>query len=102
MKNAFVIAVGIILCAILSYPVWAEELKFNINVESGSKATQIVGADVYAIIDGKLTEITISPEDTAFKMNSKFGALRLKGLWLTNKKAGADNTSAETEDVTEE
>lgn len=86
-KSVFGIIGGILLCIAFTLPVIADELKVNIGVESGDKETQIVGADIYATIDNKLYEITISPDKLPFKMNLKAGALRLKGLFLTEKQA---------------
>lgn len=86
MRNIFSILVGVIICFMVSLPIMADELKVNIGVESGERATQVVGADIYALVDGKLTEITVAPDDMAFRMNGKFGALRLKSFWLTNAK----------------
>ena len=87
MKNLVGILGGILLCVAFTLPVIADELKVNVGVESGDKATQVVGADIYATIDNKLYEITISPDKLPFKMNLKTGALRAKGLWLTEKQA---------------
>lgn len=90
MKTLYGIIVGALLCFILTCPALAEELKVTVNVENGEKATQVVGADIYAIIDNKLTEITVSPYDMPFKMNGKFGALKLQSFWLTKKQAGVN------------
>ena len=86
MKTLYGIIVGAILCLAVTYPVFAEELKVTINVENGAKETQVVGADIYALVDGKLTEITVAPDDLAFKMNLKGGAFRLKSFWATQAK----------------
>ena len=63
----------------------ADELKVVVSVENGSKTTEVVGADIYANLNGKLTEITVAPDEMPFKMNAKFGALRLKSFWVTRK-----------------
>lgn len=90
MKNIYSIIVGALLCLIMTTTAFASDLKINVNVESGNKETQIVGADIYALIDGKLTEITVAPDDMAFKTNNKFGALRIKSFWLTKGKVKED------------
>lgn len=89
MRHIFSILVGLILCVIVSCPVLADELKINIGVENGDRATQVVGADIYALIDGKLTEITVSPDKVPFKMNLKTGALRIKSVYATEKQLKA-------------
>lgn len=88
MRTIYSIIVGALLCLIMTTTAFADELKININVESGEKATQIIGADIYALVNGKLAEITVAPDNMPFRLNSKFGALRLKSFWLTNDKAG--------------
>lgn len=98
MKMLFNVLIGALVCLMMSYPVLAEELKISINVENGAKETQVVGADVYALIDGKLTEITVAPDDMAFKMNGKFGALRIKSFWLSNRKLEKINTPEKAEE----
>lgn len=85
-KSVFGIIGGILLCIAFTLPVIADELKVNIGVESGDKATQIVGADIYATIDNKLYEVMVRPDDQAFFLNGKFGALRLRGFWMSNAK----------------
>lgn len=85
-KSVFGIIGGILLCIAFTLPVIADELKVNIGVESGDKATQIVGADIYATIDNKLYEVMVRPDDQAFFLNGKFGALRLKSFWMSNAK----------------
>ena len=79
------LGLGLLVIA-LACPVLADELKLNIGIESGSMPTQIVGANVYALVDGKLVEVVVMPDDVAFKTNNKFGALRLKSFWATKKK----------------
>ena len=50
----------------------AEQLKVTVDVSAGNKSTEIVGADIYANIDGKLTEIAVTPDgNVPFKMNLK-------------------------------
>lgn len=63
----------------------ADELTVNIDVKSGDSVTKVLGADVYALIDDQLVEITVSPDRLPFKANLKFGALRIKSFWATNK-----------------
>lgn len=85
-KTFYGILFGIVLCVLFTLPVLADELKVTVNVEKSNVETQILGADIYANIDGKLTEITVAPDDMAFKMNLKAGALRIKSFFLPNKK----------------
>ena len=62
----------------------ADQLKVTVDVSAGNKTTEVVGADIYANIDGKLTEVTVAPDgNVPFKMNLKAGALRLKSFWIT-------------------
>ncbi len=84
MKKSFLIMLSTLMA--LAMPAMADELKVNISVESGEKATQVVGADVYAIVDGKLTEIMVRPQDQAFFLRGKFGALNIGSFWQTNAK----------------
>ena len=65
----------------------ADELKVTVNVENGDNAVQIVGADIYATVNGKLAEITVTPDELPFKMNVKAGALRVKSFFMTRKQA---------------
>lgn len=76
-----------IVAIALSIPakVLADELSVNIDVKSGDSTTKILGADIYALVDNQLVEITISPDKLPFKMNLKAGALRIKSFWATNK-----------------
>ena len=74
-----------LLALSLNNPVKADELTVNIDVKSGESVTKVLGADVYALVDDQLVEITVSPDKLPFKANLKFGALRLKGAWITNK-----------------
>lgn len=87
MRTVYGILVGLFLCLAITYPVLAEELKVTINVENGDKATQVLGADVYAMVDGRLTEITVAPDNMPFRMNLKTGALRLKSFYITQRQA---------------
>lgn len=86
MKKILSLVLGTLIVIGLASPVIADELKINIGIENGTRATQIVGADIYALVDGKLVEVTVMPDDMAFKANTKFGALRLKSFWATKKK----------------
>ena len=62
----------------------ADQLKITVDVSAGNRTTEVVGADIYANIDGKLTEVTVTPDgNIPFKMNLKAGALRIKSFWLT-------------------
>ena len=85
MRIVYSILVGLFLCLVITYPVLAEELKVTINVKNGDKATQVLVADIYAIVDGRLTEITVAPDNMPFRMNLKTGALRLKSFYITQK-----------------
>ena len=85
MSTIYGILVGLFLCLAITYPVLAEELKVTINVKNGDKATQVLVADIYAIVDGRLTEITVAPDNMPFRMNLKTGALRLKSFYITQK-----------------
>lgn len=62
----------------------ADELTVTVDVKSGEAVTKILGADIYALIDDQLVEITVSPDRLPFKANLKFGALRIKSFWATN------------------
>lgn len=61
----------------------ADELTIKIDVAQGETPVKILGADIYANIDNKLTEITVSPDNIPFKWNFKAGALRIKSFWAT-------------------
>lgn len=78
---------AIILTMLLlgSQSVLADEMDIKLNVTQGDKPVEILGGDFYANIDGKLTEITISPDKLPFKWNFKAGALRIKSFWATEK-----------------
>lgn len=82
LSIASVLTVALLLNASI---VKADELAVNIDVKSGDSVTKVLGADVYALIDDQLVEITVSPDRLPFKANLKFGALRLKGAWITNR-----------------
>jgi hypothetical protein len=90
MKTVYSIIVGAIVCFIMTTTAFASDLKMTINVESGDATTQIVGADVYALINNKLTEITVVPDDMAFRTHNKFGALRINSFWLKKDKVQGD------------
>lgn len=70
--------------------VFADEVDFKLNVTQGNKPVEFLGGDFYANIDGRLTEITISPDKLPFKWNFKAGALRIKSFWATEKQFNAD------------
>lgn len=95
-KTLFGILAGAIICLAITLPVLADELKITVGVESGERKTEVVGADIYANVDGHLTEIMVRPDDQAFFLNGKFGALRLRSFWQTNAK-----TRKQTEPVEE-
>lgn len=83
MKKLFLL----VALLLLSAPAFSDELKINVDVQNGDKVTEVVGADIYAKIDDKLVEITVSPDKLPFKMNLKAGALRIKSFWMTDKQA---------------
>ena len=75
MKKVFVLVLGLLLT---SSVVLADQLKITVDVSAGNRTTEVVGADIYANIDGKLTEIAVTPDgNIPFKMNLKAGALRI-------------------------
>ena len=81
MKKIFVLFTLVCFTSTLAL---ADELKVRVNVENGSTPTKVVGADIYAMVGDRLTEITVAPDDNVpFKMNMKAGALRLKAGYLT-------------------
>lgn len=82
MKKLSIILALLLFCV---QGVFADEMDIKLNVTQGEKPVEIVGADIYANIDGKLTEITISPDKLPFKWNFKAGALRIKSFWATEK-----------------
>ena len=73
--------------------VLADDMDIKLNVTQGDKPVEIVGADIYANIDGRLTEITVSPDKLPFKWNFKAGALRIKSFWATERQFNADYTT---------
>lgn len=73
--------------------VFAENLQINLDVKQGDKPVEIVGGDLYANIDGKLTEITVSPDRLPFKWNFKAGALRIKSFWATEKQFNSNSAT---------
>lgn len=73
--------------------VFANEMDIKLNITQGEKPVEIVGADIYANIDGRLTEITVSHDRLPFKWNFKAGALRIKSFWATEKQFNTDYTS---------
>jgi len=85
-KTILSITTVMAICVAMALPTLADELKVTVGVENGSAETKVVGADIYATIDGKLTEIMVRPDDQAFFMNLKTGALRIKSFWMSNAK----------------
>lgn len=84
----------LILCLCMgTISAFADDLRITISVDAREPQTKIVGADIYAVINGNLTEITISPDKLPFKMNAKVGAFRLKSFWMTENQAKG-NTEA--------
>ena len=82
MKKLAIILTLLLFC---NQIVLADEMDIKLNVTQGDKPVEILGGDFYANIDGKLTEITISPDKLPFKWNFKAGALRIKSFWATEK-----------------
>ena len=82
MKKLAIILSLFLFC---SQIVLADEMDIKLNVTQAEKPVEIIGADIYANIDGKLTEITVSPDRLPFKWNIKAGALRIKSFWATEK-----------------
>lgn len=72
---------------------YADEMAITLDVKQGEKPVEIVGADIYANIDDRLTEITVSPDKLPFKWNFKAGALRIKSFWATEKQFSDDYTA---------
>lgn len=87
MKKLAIILSLLLFCGQI---VLADEMDIKLNVTQGEKPVEIVGGDFYANIDGKLTEITISPDKLPFKWNFKAGALRIKSFWATEKQFNND------------
>lgn len=90
MKKLSIILGMLLFC---SQAVFADEMEIKLNVTQADKPVEIIGADIYADVDGRLTEITVSPDKLPFKWNMKAGALRLKSFWLTEKQLHNNNNS---------
>lgn len=90
MKKFLIILSALIFCGQI---VLADEMDIKLDVTQADKPVEIVGADIYANIDGKLTEITVSPDKLPFKWNFKAGALRIKSFWATEKQFNTDYNS---------
>ena len=43
--------------------VFANQMEIKLDIKQDEKPVEIVGADIYANIEGKLTEITVSPHE---------------------------------------
>lgn len=87
MKKLSILLTALLFC---SQIVLADEMDIKLNITQGEKPVEIVGADIYANIDGRLTEITVSPDKLPFKWNFKAGALRIKSFWATEKQFNND------------
>ena len=62
----------------------ADQLKITVDVSATGKTTEILGADILADIDGRITEISVTPDgNTPFKLNLKGGAFRLRSMYVT-------------------
>ena len=62
----------------------ADQLKITVDVSAAGKTTEILGADILADIDGRITEINVTPDgNTPFKLNLKGGAFRLRSMYVT-------------------
>lgn len=90
MKKLSIILGMLLFC---SQAVFADEMEIKLNVTQADKPVEIIGADIYADVDGRLTEITVSPDKLPFKWNMKAGALRLKSFWITEKQLHNNNNS---------
>lgn len=90
MKKLSIILGVLLFC---SQAVFADEMEIKLNVTQADKPVEIIGADIYADVDGRLTEITVSPDKLPFKWNMKAGALRLKSFWITEKQLHNNNNS---------
>ena len=65
-------------------PSGRSELKITVDVSATGKTTEILGADILADIDGRITEISVTPDgNTPFKLNLKGGAFRLRSMYVT-------------------
>ena len=82
MKKLSILLVFLFFCGENAF---ADPFEIKLDVTQGKKVVEVVGADIYANIDNKLTEITISPDKLPFKWNFKAGALRIKSFWATEK-----------------
>ena len=87
MKKLSILLTALLFC---SQIVLADEMDLKLNITQGEKPVEIVGGDFYTNIDGRLTEITISPDKLPFKWNFKAGALRIKSFWATEKQFNND------------
>ena len=76
---------ALIICSLVAMPVLADSLTVRVDVQSGEAESKVVGADIYTYVGDRLYEVTYQPEELPFKMNGKFGALRLKSFWLTKR-----------------
>lgn len=88
MKKLSILLTALLFC---SQIVFADEMDIKLNVTQGEKPVEVLGADIYANIDGRLTEITVSPDKLPFKMNFKAGALRIKSFWATEKQFNSNS-----------
>lgn len=62
----------------------ADQLKITVDVSATGKTTEILGADILADIDGRITEINVTPDgNVPFKLNLKGGAFRLNSKYVT-------------------
>lgn len=87
MKKFILLLALILLCCETTF---AEEMEIKLDINEGEKPVEIIGADVYANINGKLTEVTVSPDKLPFKFNFKAGALRIKTFWATERQFDSD------------
>lgn len=78
----------------------ADSLRVNIDVLGPSRPAEIVAADIYVNMDGKLTEIAITPDgNVPFKMNLKAGALRIKSFWHTRAQINSKDVEPEVKEA---
>ena len=100
MKKTLVTLLTLVLTASIANVALADQLRVTVDVASSGKPAEIVGADIYANIDGKLTEITVTPDGTIpFKLNGKFGALRIKSFWGTRNQMNGKDDKPVAEEV---
>ena len=100
MKKIFAAVIATLLTGSVAL---ADQLKITVDVSSTGKTAEIVGADIYANIDGKLTEIAVTPDGTIpFKLNGKFGALRIKSFWGTRNQMNGKDDKVEPTPTPEE